>query len=166
MKFNTVLYNLRSSKNIGMIARSHISFGGNFLILIGGQERWKFKGGTHSYTRKIEDLGKLLIFDKEEDFFAWSERLKIVNVGVEIGENEASLIEYNFPDNCNLIFGNERTGLPKAVVAKMVNTLTIPQYGEVGSLNVAVAASIVFYEMKRSEKSKYVIDGEKFKSVD
>ena len=80
MKFNTVLYNLRSSKNIGMIARSHISFGGNFLILIGGQERWKFKGGTHSYTRKIEDQGKLLIFDKEEDFFAWSERLKFVNV--------------------------------------------------------------------------------------
>ena len=69
MKFNTVLYNLRSAKNIGMIARSHISFGGNFLILVGGQERWKFKGGTHSYTRKIEDMGKLLIFDKEKDFF-------------------------------------------------------------------------------------------------
>ena len=118
MKFNTVLYNLRSAKNIGMIARSHISFGGNFLILVGGQERWKFKGGTHSYTRKIEDLGKLLIFDTEKDFFAWSERLKIVNVGVEIGENEASLIDYNFPDNCNLIFGNERTGLPKEVIDK------------------------------------------------
>ena len=59
-----------------MIARSHISFGGNFLILVGGQERWKFKGGTHSYTRKIEDMGKLLIFDTEDDFFAWSDRLK------------------------------------------------------------------------------------------
>lgn len=166
MKFNTVLYKLRSAKNIGMIARSHISFGGNFLILVGGQERWKFKGGTHSYTRKLEDLGKLLIFETDQDFFAWSERLKIENVGVEIGENEASLINYDFPDNCNLIFGNERTGLPKEVIEKMVNTITIPQYGEVGSLNVAVAASIVFYEMKRSDKSQSAIEGEKFKSVD
>ena len=76
MKFNTVLYNLRSSKNIGMIARSHISFGGNFLILIGGQERWKFKGGTHSYTRKIEDLGKLLIFDTGKRFFCLVREIK------------------------------------------------------------------------------------------
>ena len=69
-------------------------------------------------------------------------------------------------NNCNLIFGNERTGLPKEVIAKMVNTLTIPQYGEVGSLNVAVAASIVFYEMKRADKIKSGIKGEKFKSID
>jgi len=165
MKFNTVLYNLRSAKNIGMIARSHISFGGNFLILIGGLERWKFKGGTHSYTRKIEDNGKLLMFDTEEDFFAWSDRLKISNVGVEIGENEASLVDYEFPENCNLIFGNESIGLPKEMTSKMVNTLTIPQFGEVGSLNVAIAASIVFYEMKRNNLAVSSIEGDKFKRI-
>ena len=163
MKFNTVLYNLRSAKNIGMIARSHISFGGNFLILVGGQERWKFKGGTQAYTRKLEDLGKLLMFDDMEAFLAWSDRLKIPNIGVEIGENEASLVDYQFPENCNLIFGNERTGLPKDITNKMINTLTIPQFGEVGSLNVAVAASIVFYEMKRTAKNVSFIEQDKFK---
>jgi len=162
MKFNTVLYNLRSAKNIGMIARSHISFGGNFLILVGAQNRWKFKGGTQSYTRKLEDMGKLLMFETEKEFLSWSNRLKITNIGVEISEKEASLVDYQFPDNCNLVFGNERTGLPPEITSQMENNLTIPQFGEVGSLNVAVAASIVFYEMKRGQQSTTTIKGDKF----
>ncbi len=68
MGFNTVLHQLRSSKNIGMIARSHIAFGGNYLILIGDTNRWNFKGGTSTYTRKLIETEQLLIFKTFEAF--------------------------------------------------------------------------------------------------
>lgn len=162
MKFNTVLYNLRSAKNIGMIARSHIAFGGGFLIIIEPEERHKFKGGTHTYTRKLDDLGKLLTFPNEEQFLAWSSRLGFNNVAVEIGENSTSLVGFGFPDKCNLIFGNENKGLPVEFLEKIENKVTIPQFGEVSSLNVAVSASIVYYEMKRSKESEAKVSEAKF----
>ena len=151
MKFNTVLYNLRSAKNIGMIARSHIAFGGNFLVLIEPEERWKFKGGTHTYTRKLDDMGRLLTFPNEKQFLAWSERLGFSTIAVEIGEQATSVVDFQFPEKCNLIFGNENQGLPNDFLEKVDTKITIPQFGEVSSLNVAVSASIVYFEMKRKE---------------
>ena len=160
MKFNTVLNELRSAKNVGMIARSHLSFGGDFLILIGDKNKWNFKGGPSTYTRKINEAEKLLFFNDFDAFLKWNKGS--VNIAVEISENAQLSSEYQYPQNCNIILGNERTGLDNSIIQKCDQTITIPQFGNIGSLNVAVSASIVLYELNKNRENSSKIKGAKF----
>jgi len=160
MKFNTVLHELRSAKNVGMIARSHLSFGGEYLILIGDKNKWNFKGGPSTYTRKINEAEKLLFFKDFDSFLNWNKNA--VNIAVEIAEESALSSTYKYPENCNIILGNEGTGLENSIVEKCDQTVTIPQFGAIGSLNVAVSASIVLYELNKNRGQIATIKGAKF----
>jgi TrmH family RNA methyltransferase len=51
-----------------------------------------------------------------------------------------------------IFFGNEGSGLPRVVMAKMDEAITIPHTQQVESLNAGVAASIVLYEAARQRK--------------
>jgi TrmH family RNA methyltransferase len=53
-----------------------------------------------------------------------------------------------------IFFGNEGAGLPRDVMAKMDEFISISHTSQVESLNAGVAASIVLYEAARQrEKS-------------
>ena len=163
MTFNTVLLNLRSAKNVGMIARSHLAFGGNHLILIGDKNKWNFKGGTSTYTRKIDELEKLLFFNDFNQFLDWNKlKFRGQNIAIEIENQSKNSSEYNYPQNCNLILGNERTGIEQEILHKCDQVITITQTNPIGSLNVAISASIVFYELSKRVKNKTQIKDYKF----
>jgi RNA methyltransferase, TrmH family len=51
-----------------------------------------------------------------------------------------------------IFFGNEGSGLPREVMAKMDESIAIPHTTQVESLNAGVAASIVLYEAARQRK--------------
>jgi TrmH family RNA methyltransferase len=51
-----------------------------------------------------------------------------------------------------IFFGNEGSGLPRDVMAKMDEFISIPHTEQVESLNAGVAASIVLYEAARQRK--------------
>jgi tRNA G18 (ribose-2'-O)-methylase SpoU len=151
MTFNTVLNQLRSAKNIGMIARSHLAFGGELLIIIGDKNKWNFKGGTSTYTRKIDELEKLIFFETFQLFLDWNKKnFKGLNLAIEIDDHSAFSTNYKMPDGCNIILGNERTGIRKEELKLCDKTITIPQVNAIGSLNVAISASIIFYEFSKS----------------
>jgi TrmH family RNA methyltransferase len=52
-----------------------------------------------------------------------------------------------------IFFGNEGSGLPRDLMAKMDESIAIPHSSQVESLNAGVAASIVLYEAARQRKS-------------
>jgi TrmH family RNA methyltransferase len=52
-----------------------------------------------------------------------------------------------------IFFGNEGSGLPREVMAKMDESIAIPHTAQVESLNAGVAASIVLYEAARQRKN-------------
>jgi TrmH family RNA methyltransferase len=52
-----------------------------------------------------------------------------------------------------IFFGNEGSGLPRSVMAKMDESIAIPHTAQVESLNAGVAASIVLYEAARQRHS-------------
>jgi TrmH family RNA methyltransferase len=54
---------------------------------------------------------------------------------------------YRLP--CLLLFGNEGTGLSPAEIAACDLSVRIPMAGSAGSLNLAVAAGIMLYEVRR-----------------
>jgi RNA methyltransferase, TrmH family len=59
------------------------------------------------------------------------------------------LLEAKFPDRIAIFIGNEGSGLPRHLLAHMDEIVVIPHSARVESLNAAVAASIVLYEMMR-----------------
>ena len=75
--------------------------------------------------------------------------------------------DFAFPDRVAIIIGNEGRGLSPAFRSQCSATITIPQFGPVGSLNAAVSASTVMYELTRRRpvrrrilEAKYVVDPE------
>lgn len=64
-----------------------------------------------------------------------------------------SISELNFEEKCILIFGNESSGISDSIKAKCDDLVSIPAFGKAESLNIAVSASIFFYEIS---KKKYL----------
>ena len=75
------------------------------------------------------------------------------NFGIQVfgaSEKAASLPytqDLNIP--IGLVMGNEETGLQPDVIKTCDELIKIPMIGEIGSLNVSVAAGILLYEMVR-----------------
>jgi TrmH family RNA methyltransferase len=59
----------------------------------------------------------------------------------------------DFPARCLLLFGSEGSGLPSEVTAAADQTVRIPQAGAATSLNLAVAAGILVYEVVRAGRT-------------
>ena len=62
---------------------------------------------------------------------------------------DSPLSEANFHQPTVAIIGNEGRGIRPELLARCDQSLSIPMSGSVGSLNAAVAAGILFYEMQR-----------------
>ena len=66
-------------------------------------------------------------------------------VGLTRGNNSLPLPEFQFPQQSIVMMGHEHDGLPTEVQAHCHSLVEIPMNAAIDSLNVSVAASIVFY---------------------
>jgi tRNA (guanosine-2'-O-)-methyltransferase len=70
-------------------------------------------------------------------------------IGLELADDAVPLHQLTAgPDVC-LVVGNEDHGLSPATIAACDAVAFLPLLGRVGSLNVATAAAIALYEMRR-----------------
>lgn len=67
-------------------------------------------------------------------------------IAAEQSTKSCNLNDYRFPDNCVLLMGNERRGVPPALLNLVDETVEIPQIGATKSLNVHVSASLMIYQ--------------------
>lgn len=160
--FNTILYQVLSPKNVGMIIRSHVAFSGDKIVFVGYDQPWSFRKGTQAYSQKLEKQCEVLHFVSEREFFNWSRAENLVNIAIEIDTDSILLSELSCYRSCNLIVGGEKLGLPRAFMRQCDYVVTIPQFGPVECLNVSISASIAMYELRRKEKSKLIIKGSKY----
>jgi RNA methyltransferase, TrmH family len=81
----------------------------------------------------------------------WIETLKKRNIPVygTALENAKTYTEIAPQEEFALIVGNEGSGMNKDLLAKTTSNLFIPIYGQSESLNVAVAAGILLYYLKK-----------------
>ena len=70
-------------------------------------------------------------------------------VGVELADGAVPLHELEVPDAVCLAVGHEDHGLAKGTLAACDDVAYLPQVGRVASLNVAVAAAVALYEIRR-----------------
>jgi TrmH family RNA methyltransferase len=82
-----------------------------------------------------------------------SEALKRKNVRlIATSSHKGSPIDQADLETAAIFFGNEGSGLPRDLMAKMEEFISIPHTQQVESLNAGVAASIVLYEAARQRK--------------
>jgi tRNA G18 (ribose-2'-O)-methylase SpoU len=144
-----------------MIVRSHVAFGGEDIVVIGA-EPWQFKKRAQAFSRRLEKICNFIYLRDESSFFEWSMNASVVPIAIEIDRNATMLSEYAFPTRLALVIGNERFGLSASFLAQCAATVTIPQFGPVGSLNAAISASIAMYEVTRHSDTRRQIVGTKY----
>lgn len=139
-----ILDHLKVDYNIGKIIRSADAFGVQEIDVVGTSffDPLPAKGCTkrvpwnlvrtfyESYARHAENGYTFFAFDPDA---------------------EVSLHEAQFPDKSAFILGHEGFGFTfKKENYPAIKWIKIPQVGQVESLNVSIAASIVMYEFVRS----------------
>jgi len=147
--FDTVLRTLRSPQNVGMIVRSHAAFGGRRVVMVGYEQPWRFGPGTQAFSRRLESTCEFVNLADDDAFFRWCAAEAVAPVAIEVASPPILLNEFRFPQSVALVVGSEGAGLPAEFLARCAGVVTVPQYGLVGSLNVAVACSLAMYEVCR-----------------
>lgn len=73
-------------------------------------------------------------------------------IAVEITTTSSSLFDIQLPDNCLLVVGSERHGIPQEILDWCQSAIHLPMYGLLGSMNVSHALAITLYEWRRQQK--------------
>ncbi|MDB6061110.1 MAG: hypothetical protein JWM78_1213 [Verrucomicrobiaceae bacterium] len=160
MKFCTVIHSLKSPENVGMIVRSHLAHNGEEIIFTGNDLPWVFKKGSQAFSRKLEKQAVIVHIKDPVEAIKYARNKEFSPLAIEISENSEFINKFSFPNRAALIVGNESEGLSKSFLALCDAVVTIPQYGGVGSLNVAVSASIAMYEFMRTSSPAMIIGDE------
>eukprot|EP00834_Sanchytrium_tribonematis_P001157 NODE_26_length_40862_cov_0.679513.p1 type:complete len:1182 gc:universal NODE_26_length_40862_cov_0.679513:7463-11008(+) len=73
-------------------------------------------------------------------------------VALEQSQNSIELGQFDIPEKCIILMGNERTGIPSHLLQLVDYCVEVPQFGVTKSLNVNVATSMLLFEYVRQHK--------------
>lgn len=134
-------------RNFGSIARSALSAGCHAIVIPHkgsaaiNEEGIKTSAGAlyHLPVCKVSSLGEAILFMKASGIatVACTEKA------------DAPIFEKELKRPINLLFGNEGVGIEPHLLRMADESALIPMYGQVSSLNVAVAAGICLFEIVR-----------------
>lgn len=70
-------------------------------------------------------------------------------IAIEITSKSTSILDTQLPEQCVLVIGHEKQGVPEQVLRLCKQAVHIPMYGINGSMNVSHALAIVLFEWHR-----------------
>jgi tRNA (guanosine-2'-O-)-methyltransferase len=145
-----LLDGVSSPFNVGAIVRTAAAFKVEHLYLAGGTtspavaKAGKTSMGTERYLSwSTFERGPEAADAAREDGFAV--------VGLELADHAVPLFQLSVGADACIAIGNEDHGLAVATLAACDAVAFIPQLGRVGSLNVATAAAIAVFELRRRD---------------
>jgi RNA methyltransferase, TrmH family len=150
--FLVILEGIQDPGNLGAIIRTADAAGVNGIILS--------KETVDPYNPKVvrATMGSLLRMPmvKADDLLTLMEKLRAKNIRTMACDVRGSknYYEASWSLPLALVFGNEGAGMAKETTANMDEVIRIPQRKGVDSLNVAVAAGIIMYQVVEKAKQK------------
>ncbi len=149
--FIVALDSIVDPRNVGAIIRSAECAGAHGVIVlkhhsapIGGTVAKTSAGAVfHLPVARVANLGQAIARLKEEG--CW-----IVGAA---GEATKEYTEYDFRTGTVLVIGNEGEGMRQSITKACDDLVKIPLLGKVDSLNAAVAAGILMYEVVRQRRA-------------
>jgi 23S rRNA (guanosine2251-2'-O)-methyltransferase len=145
--FFVILDGIQDPFNFGAILRSADIFGADGVLVPGESQSdvtvqvARSSAGAVNYVpiARVQDLSVLLTLLRERG----------VRSVVASGSAQISASECDLTAPCALIIGNEGSGVRDELLQACDTQVRIPQAGHVESLNAAVAAGILCYEVQR-----------------
>lgn len=142
-----VLDAVQDPGNLGTLIRSADAFAASAVIaLTGTVDYWNSKvvraaaGATFHLP---------LVSSADDEVWSWLEANGFELYGADM--HGSAVHETRFPERAALVVGNEGSGLRQPTRAR-VQPIAIPMPGHAESLNVAVAAGILLYELSRANR--------------
>jgi len=135
--FGIGIEHVKTGYNVGTLWRSASILGAAFLFTIG--RRYSPQSSDTSGAWKSIPLYNHDSFDEFYNAIPYD----CVLVGVEMTERATPIREYAHPPRAVYLLGSEDQGLTPAAMARCHHLIALPG---VGSLNVAVAGSIVMFD--------------------
>ena len=138
---------LRDPGNIGTILRTGDATGAGGLILLDDSaDPWSVEAVRASmgaiFTQQIATA-------RWEEFLPWLRSGAGQLVGTSLNTTH-DYLEPAYEQPCFLLIGNESQGLPEAYEAECDLLVKIPMLGRADSLNVAVAAAVMAFQVRAS----------------
>ncbi|HPR35172.1 MAG TPA: RNA methyltransferase [Anaerolineaceae bacterium] len=143
--FWVALESIQNPGNLGTILRTCDAVGVNGLILL--------DESTDPYDPAAVKASMGSIFTvphfraEFNDFVAFLERSKDLEVIGTSDKADTSAFEVTFPSTVLLLLGSERQGLSDQYVSLCSQMLRIPMEGACDSLNISVAAGVMLYQI-------------------
>lgn len=142
-----VLDRLQDPFNFGAIIRSASTLDVSGLVIgdhgqvdVNSQVARSSVGAVnHLPIARTDDLGRVVDRLREHKY----------QVVAASEKSRMPLFEADFRRPTVMIIGNEGSGISSELLSRCDVSVSIPMSGRVGSLNAAVAAGILFYEMRR-----------------
>jgi tRNA (guanosine-2'-O-)-methyltransferase len=143
-----LLCDVRDPFNVGSIVRTAAALRAEHLYLT-----------EHATAPDHQKAGRTAL--GTERYLAWSRHDGIVDaagaaradgfrvVGLELADESRPFFELALDDDVCLVLGSESNGLNEAALDCCDDVGYVPQLGRVGSFNVAVAAAMAMYEVRR-----------------
>ena len=142
-----LLESVQSPFNVGSIVRTAAALGAQDLYLVGSaalrsSNAQKTAMGTERYLtyRDYDNVGAAVAAAHADGYRV---------IGLELADEAMPLHELEMDRNVCLALGHEDRGLSATALGLCDAVGYVPQLGRVGSLNVAVAAAIACYEVRR-----------------
>jgi RNA methyltransferase, TrmH family len=144
-----LLDHIRSPGNLGTMLRTSEAVGGTGAILLGGAADPYDPASVRASMGAL--FGQKLVRTTEQEFNAWRRRHGVVTVGTSPHAHRSyCTVAYRGP--VALYMGSERGGIAPGRQGMCDLMVGIPMVGRVDSLNVAVAAGIMLYELLRQRE--------------
>ncbi|MBR5669930.1 TrmH family RNA methyltransferase [Candidatus Saccharibacteria bacterium] len=157
-QLTVILYNIRSTYNVGAILRTCDCLGVDEVIFTGytpfidkglPHEQGKLEKAIHKTALGAEQMVKWRRLEIDEAIATLKEQGYKV-MALEQGTNSLNLADSpSFDEKIALILGEEVHGIPEEILAKCDQLLEIPMLGQKESFNVSVATGIALWEITK-----------------
>lgn len=138
------LYQVADPGNLGTILRTLDGMGGMGAILLDHCTDPYDPSAIRASMGTI--FSKKIVKMKTTDFINWSKNNHHRLIGTsDAAENDFR--SYHYPNDAILVMGSEREGIPTDLAKACDSIVSIPMAGSADSLNLAVASSIILYEI-------------------
>ena len=144
-----ILLNVQDPGNMGMIIRTADALGIDGIIASECCDLYNPK----VIRSTMGSIFRMKIFTEPDTDIIFSELSgkNIKSFASVIDSDALNINSVNFNGGCAVFIGNEGNGLPEEVSEKCTEKITIPMHGTINSLNAAMAAGIIMWELKRNE---------------
>lgn len=144
--FAVAAFNFSYGVNLGVLIRSAEAAGAEAVWIVGRDFYYRPATKGSDWWLPVELLAS------PQDCLARARTEGFQIVALQQGPDAVPLFDAAWPERPLIVAGNEGDGLPPAFLEACDLQIALPVYGQIDSLNVAVAASIAMYAFRAARR--------------